>query len=42
VAVSDLPEVKEKVVKRLDDYRSRLEPPDLRRAQKSALKYGVS
>ncbi|KAF8558911.1 hypothetical protein OG21DRAFT_1503869 [Imleria badia] len=38
VAVSDLPEVKEKIVKRLDDYRSRLEPPDLRRAQMSALK----
>lgn len=42
VTVSDLPEVQEKIVKRLDDYRSRLEPPDLRRAQKSALKYEVS
>ncbi|KAH0840002.1 hypothetical protein J3R83DRAFT_963 [Lanmaoa asiatica] len=37
VAISDLPEVREKIVKRLDDYRSRLEPPDPHRAQKSAL-----
>ncbi|KAN0097381.1 hypothetical protein V8E55_001827 [Tylopilus felleus] len=38
VVVSDLPEVQEKVVKRLEDYRSRMEPADVRRAEKSALK----
>ncbi|KAG8218715.1 hypothetical protein J3R82DRAFT_4383 [Butyriboletus roseoflavus] len=37
IAISDLPEVREKIVKRLDDYRSRMEPPDLHRAQMSAL-----
>ncbi|KAF8138548.1 hypothetical protein EV363DRAFT_1314243 [Boletus edulis] len=37
-AVSDLPEVREKITKRLDDYRARMEPPDVHRAQQSALR----
>lgn len=38
IAVSDLPEVREKISKRLEDYRLRMEPLDVHRAQQSALR----